>query len=69
VRASYMASLLLIAAAISAALLILAFLAGKLFESKVVRRRIMIGTAVTYLIGGIGYFGFIAFVMSSCLNC
>jgi hypothetical protein len=64
-----MASLLLIAAAIAAALQILAFLAGKLFESKVVRRRIMIGTAVTCLIGWIGYFGFIALVMSGCLNC
>ncbi len=64
-----MARLLLIAAAITAALLLLAFVGGKLFESKVVRRRIMIGTAVTCLIGLIVYFGLIAFIMSGCLNC
>lgn len=64
-----MISLLLIAAAITTALLVLAFLAGRLFESKVVRKRIMVGTAVTCLVCAFVYFGFIAFVMSGCLNC
>jgi hypothetical protein len=51
-----MARLLLFAAAIIAILLLLAFLVGKLFESRAVRRRIMIATVVTCLIGAIGFF-------------
>ena len=64
-----MVRLLFIAVAISAVLLLLAFIGGKLFESSVVRKRIMIGTAVTCLVGAIVYFGIIAFIMSGCLNC
>jgi hypothetical protein len=58
-----------IAAAITSVLLLLAFIGGKLFESRVIRRRIMIGTAATCLIGVIIFFGIIAFVLSGCLNC
>ena len=64
-----MIRLLFIAVAITAGLLLLAFIGGKLFESRVVRRRIMIGTAATCLIGAIIFFGIIAFIMSGCLNC
>ena len=62
------AILLSIAAAMVAALLLLAFLVGKLFKSRVVRKRIMIGAIVTSLIGVVGYFGFIAFILSGNLN-
>jgi hypothetical protein len=64
-----MVRLMLIAVGISAILLFLAFVGGKLFESRAVRRRIMIGTAATCLIGAIVFFGIIAFIMSGCLNC
>lgn len=64
-----MARLLLIAVAITAALLLIAFFGGKVFKSRVVRRRIMIGTAVACLIGAVVFFGLIAFIMSGCLNC
>jgi hypothetical protein len=74
VRASCMggipqfAILLSIAAAIVATFLCLAFLVGKLFESKVVRKRIIIGAIVISAIGVVGYFGFIAFILSGNLN-
>ena len=64
-----MSRLLLFAAAIIVTLLLLAFIVGKFFESKVARRRFMIGTVVTCLIGAICFFAFIAFMMSGCLNC
>lgn len=64
-----MARLLLAAAAIITVLLLVASFVGRLFDSKVVRQRIMIGTAVTCLIGAIVYFGLIALIMSGCLNC
>jgi hypothetical protein len=64
-----MVRLMFIAVAITAVLLLLAFIGGKLFESRVVRRRIMVGTAATCLIGTIVFFGIIAFIMSGCLNC
>ncbi len=64
-----MVSLMFIAIAITAGLLLLAFIGGKLFQSKVVRKRIIIGTAATCLIGAMVFFGIIAFIMSGCLNC
>jgi hypothetical protein len=64
-----MVRLMFIAVVITAVLLLLALIGGKLFESRVVRRRIMIGTAATCLIGAIVFFGIIAFIMSGCLNC
>jgi hypothetical protein len=36
----------------------------RLFNSRVVRKRIMIGAMATSLIGVVGYFGFIAFILS-----
>jgi hypothetical protein len=64
-----MVRLLLIAVAITAALLLIAYFGGKVFKSRVVRRRIMIGTAVACLIGAAVFFGLIAFIMSGCLSC
>jgi hypothetical protein len=64
-----MVGLLLIAVAITAALLLIAYFGGKVFKRRVVRGRIMIGTAVACVIGAVVYSGLIAFIMSGCLNC
>jgi predicted permease len=63
-----MGSLVAIATAIFAALLLMAFLVGRLFQSKKIRKRIMVGTIAVYVVVALGYFGFIAFVLSGNLN-
>jgi hypothetical protein len=64
-----MIRLLQIAVAIASGLLLIASFGGKVFKSRVVRGRIIIGTAVACFIGAVVFFGLIAFIMSGCLNC
>jgi uncharacterized membrane protein (DUF373 family) len=61
-------SILAVAAAILALLLLVAFLVGRFFQNKKTRKRIMLGTVGVYLLALIGYFGFIAFILSGNLN-
>jgi hypothetical protein len=63
-----MLGLLIAAIAILALLLLLAFLVGRLFQSKKIRKRILWGSLTIYVLACIAYFGFIAFVMSGNLN-
>jgi predicted permease len=63
-----MGSLVAIATAVFAALLLMAFLIGRLFQSKKIRKRIMVGTIALYVVVALGYFGFIAYVLSGNLN-
>jgi hypothetical protein len=60
--------LVTVAVAIFIALVLVAFLVGKFFQNKKTRKRIMIGTIAVYLLAIVGYFGFIAFVLSGNLN-
>ena len=60
--------LLAVAAAILIALLLIAFLVGRLFHSEKVRKRIIVGAIALYVLAFLGYFGFIAFVLSGNLN-
>jgi hypothetical protein len=57
-----------VAIAIFTGLVLLAFLVGRFFQSKKTRKRIMIGTIVVYLLAVVGYFGFIAFILSGNVN-
>ena len=61
-------SLLLIAAAIFAVLVVAAYLVGKLFSARTTRRAIMVGTIVVYSLAFACYFGFITLVMSGNVN-
>ena len=63
-----MLNLLAIAVAILALLLLLAFLVGRLFQSKRTRKRTLWGALTVYVLAFIAYFGFIAFVLSGKLN-
>ena len=56
------------AAAIFVALVLGAFFAGRLFQDRKIRRRIMMGTIVIYLLVVVGYFGLIAFSLSGNLT-
>ena len=60
--------ILAVAIAILAILLLLAFLVGRLFQSRKTRRRILWGALTIYVLAFIAYFGFIAFVLSGNLN-
>jgi len=60
--------LLAVALAILAIALLLAFLVGRLFQSKRTRKRILWGALIIYVLVFIAYFGFIAFVLSGNLN-
>ncbi|MBB5316769.1 hypothetical protein HDF09_001438 [Edaphobacter lichenicola] len=60
--------LLSLAVAIFVATLLIAFLIGKLFENKLIRRRIMLGALGIYALAFVAYFGFIAFILSGNLN-
>lgn len=57
-----------IAAMLVAAVLCITFFVSKLFKSRVVRKRIMTGAIVICLLGVVGYFGFIAFILSGNIN-
>ena len=63
-----LAELLMMAAGVLAVVLLVAFLVGRLFPAAKTRKRIMIGAGALYLIAFIGYFGFIAFILSGSLN-
>ena len=63
-----LAEMLLTAAAILAIWLIVAFLVSRLFLSPKTRQRIIWGSVAVYAIGFIGYFGFIAIILSGNLN-
>ena len=61
-------TLLAVALAIFVGVVLLAFLIGRLFRNKRTRKRIMIGSIVIYALAFLGYFGFIAFILSGNLN-
>ena len=61
-------SLLAVALAILVGVILIAYMAGKLFQNKRTRKRIMIGSIVLYVIAFVGYFWFIAFILSGNLN-
>jgi hypothetical protein len=61
-------SLVSVAAAILAALLLMAFLVGRFFRNKKTRKRIIIGAIGVYLLALVAYFGCIAFILSGNLN-
>ena len=63
-----LAELLTMAAGVLIVVILVAFLVSRLFRSAKTRKRIMIGAAVLYLIAFVGYFGFIATVLSGNLN-
>jgi hypothetical protein len=63
-----LAEMLLTAAAILAIWLIVAYLVSRLFQTAKTRKRIMWGAVSVYLIAFVGYFGFIAFILSGNLN-
>lgn len=63
-----MSVLLAIAAAIFVVLILVAYLLGKCFESRKIRRMILIITVVIYLLACICYFGFIAMVIAGNVN-
>lgn len=48
--------------------LLIAFLIGKLFKSKIARRRIVLTALGIYVLSFICYFGYIAFLLSGNLN-
>ena len=56
--------LLAIALAVLVVMLLLAFLVGKLFQSKRTRKWILWGTFTVYVLAFVAYFGFIALVLS-----
>ena len=60
--------ILAIAFAILVVMLLLAFFVGRLFQSNRTRKRILWGALTIYALAFIGYFGFIAFVLSGNLN-
>jgi ABC-type uncharacterized transport system permease subunit len=60
--------MLSVALAIFVMMLFIAFLIGKLFESRRTRKRIMFGAIGIYLLAFVAYFGFIAFILSGNLN-
>jgi hypothetical protein len=61
-------SLVVVAVAILAALLLVAFLVGRFFQDKKIRKRIMIGAVAVYLLAIVGFFGFITFILSGNVN-
>jgi len=61
-------SLPVIAAAILIALLLVAFLLGKLFHSNKTRKWLMIGAGALWLLMLIAFFGCIEFVLSGNIN-
>jgi hypothetical protein len=63
-----LAEMLMVAVAILVIFLGIAFLVSRLFQSPQTRKRILIGAVVTYIAAFVGYFGFIAFVLSGNLN-
>jgi hypothetical protein len=60
--------LALIAVAILAGLLLAAYMVGRFFQDKKIRKRIMFGAIGVFLLGVVTYFGFIAFILSGDLN-
>jgi len=56
------------ALAFLAALLLIAFLVGRLFQDKKTRRRIMVGAVVIYVLAVTSYVGFVAFILSGNIN-
>ncbi len=60
--------LLSVALAILAVLLLAAFLLGRLFQSRQIRKRILWGAMTLYAVAFIAYFGFIAFILSGNVN-
>jgi hypothetical protein len=60
--------ILAVALAILVVVLLLAFLIGRLFQSKRTRKRILWGTLAIYVLAFVAYFGFIAFVLSGNVN-
>jgi len=63
-----LATMLLIALAILVIWIIVAVLVSKLFRDGKTRKRIIGGAIAVYLLAFIGYFGFIAFILSGNLN-
>jgi hypothetical protein len=57
-----------VALVILVALLILSFLVGRFFENKRTRKRIMLGAIALFLVGVLGYVGFVAFILSGNVN-
>jgi predicted permease len=60
--------LLAVALAILVASLLVAFLVGRLFQSKRTRKWILWGTVIVYALAFVAYFGFIALVLSGNVN-
>jgi hypothetical protein len=60
--------LVAVALAILFGLLVLSFLAGRFFEDARIRKRIMLGAVVLFLVAVLGYVGFVAFILSGNLN-
>jgi hypothetical protein len=60
--------MLAVALAILLVMLLLAFLVGKLFQSKRTRKRILWGTLTVYVLAFVAYFGYIAFLLSGNVN-
>ena len=65
---AYMNVLLAVAGVVFIVLVAAAYLVGKCFADRKTRTRIMIGTIVVYFLAFIGYFGFIALVISGNVN-
>ena len=61
-------TLLPIALGILAILLFVAFLIGRLFQDKKIRKKILLGAVALYLVLLLGYFGMIAFILSGNIN-
>jgi hypothetical protein len=53
---------------ILAALLLIAFLVGRLFQDKKTRRKIVVGAVVIYVLVVTTYVGFVAFILSGNIN-
>ena len=63
-----MADLVSIAVAILLLLILAALTIGRFFRQKIVRKRIMVGAVVAWLVAATVYFGFIALVHGGDLN-
>ena len=63
-----LAEMIMVAVALCAAVLLVAFLISRMFPSQKTRKRIIVSAAVICLIAVFGYFGFIAFILSGNLN-